>query len=65
MLVWMKALASSMERSTWLSAAKFTTASGRCSAKTRRTSTRSAMSPWTKVRRGSPRTSARFSRLPA
>ena len=35
---------SSIERSTWVSAAKFTTAAGRCSRKSARTASRSAMS---------------------
>src|SRR3954453_13626340 len=52
MLVWMKALASSIERSAWLSAAKLTTAVGRFSANRRRTARRSAMSPPTKSRGG-------------
>ena len=45
----MKAAGSSIERSTWVSAAKFTTAPGRCSRKIARTASRSAMSAWTKA----------------
>ena len=40
---------SSIERSTWVSAAKFTTAAGRCSRNSARTASRSAMSASTKA----------------
>src|SRR6516165_7314277 len=61
----MKVRGSSIERSTWVSAARFTTAAGRCSRKTASTASRSPMSACTKVNRGSRSTSARLARLPA
>src|SRR3546814_10293166 len=55
----------SIERSTWLSAAKLTTASGRCSASRRSIRSRSPMSPWTKTCAGLSFSDASVSRLPA
>ena len=56
---------SHVDRSTCVSAARFRTASGRCSANTRVIASRSAMSPRTKVTRESFSGASRFSRLPA
>jgi len=64
-LVVTKARGPSIERSTWVSAAKFTMAVGRWAASAAATAERSVMSAWTKVKRGSEATSFRLSRLPA
>src|SRR3974390_565389 len=63
-LVRTKGEASSMLRSTWVSAAKFTSASGLCW-KTCSTAAASAMSPWARVYRGFSARSERLSGLPA
>ena len=63
--VWMKSAGAWIERSTWLSAAKCTTARGRCSPKRRSTASRSQMSARTRRYRASPSSAARFSVLPA
>src|SRR5690606_11348962 len=61
----MNAAGPSIERSTWHSAAKFSTASGRCSASRRETSARSPSSAWMKTWSGLPSRSLSDSRLPA
>ncbi|EPF53235.1 hypothetical protein NM98002_2175 [Neisseria meningitidis 98002] len=48
-LVWINSPAEPIERSTWLSAAKCITASGRCCANTRSSSARSQMSTCSKA----------------
>ena len=65
MFVCRKMPGSSMERSTWLSAAKFTTMSGCSSSKRRFTASRSQMSAFTKRKFGLSITGASVERLPA
>ena len=63
--VWTNTRGPSIERSTWLSAAKFSTASGAWAAKSASTAARSAMSICSKAKRGLEAASRRLSRFPA
>ena len=54
MLVWMNSAGPSMERSTWLSAAKWITRRGLCAANAARIASASQMSAWMFTSRASP-----------
>src|SRR6266571_2220413 len=64
-LVWTKSAGPAIERSTWLSAAKWTMARGLCFCSSCLTSSRSQMSPLTKTWRESARSASRLRGLPA